>query len=495
MLSTALPKVLVVDDDPLVRDLLVQVIGESGYSADDAEDGETALAKMSGGRYDAVFTDLMMPRMGGMDLLRRLKVINPSVPVIVITGFPSMETGISALKEGATDFVTKPFRLNEIKLLLDKLVRKSRLEQDSQAGGGHNFLDVVNEKLYEKVKHISMLSYINESISEIRENSRLMDWVAHTARDLTGAGEVTVGFIEEDRFVVRRALGVSSGLVVKFAGTAMAEAQRTKSCCQSPPGVPSPYGVYTLLSGFLSVPLIIRDEVIGFLNLSGKSDGSTFTDEEAQLAAALAEKMVLRFENNALYESLYTNFIDTLKALVSTIGARDSYTKEHSERVTRYALEMAQIVGLSDEESDAIRFACYLHDIGKIGVRDTVLLKPGRLTVEEFADIRQHPIIGDSIVQSLAFLPLERAIIRHHHERWDGLGYPDGIGGDGIPLLARLVAVADTYDALTTMRPYRNPQGHEFAIRELITYSGSQFDPAMVDAFLRTETGRNGPRC
>lgn len=487
------PKVLIVDDDPVVRNLLGQIVGESGYTAEDAEDGLSALNKVERGSYDAVFTDLMMPRMGGIDLLRRLKDIDPDLPVIIITAFPTMETGVRALKEGAADFVTKPFRLRDIKLLLNKLISQRRL-LDADGGGEkrRNSLEVVNDKLYEKIKHISFLSYIAESMEEINDNGALLDLVVQMAGELTDASEVSIGFIEDDEwFVVRRSSGSQSAIRVQIAGTPMEKALRAGTSYQAYPGEKKPYGTYashTLMGSFLAIPIMIKSEVIGFLSLACKPDGSSFTEEDTQLALSLTAKMALKFENNALYESLYTNYIDTLKALITTIEARDSYTKRHSERVTKYAMEIAEVIGLGEEESDAIKFACYLHDIGKIGVSDTVLLKAGNLSKDEFFDIKQHPVIGDSIVQSLTFLLLERTIIRHHHERWDGTGYPDGLKGLEIPLLARVVAVADAYDAMTSTRPYRTKRNHEHAVKELKAWMGSQFDPEMVKAFLKTET-------
>ena len=487
-----IPKVLIVDDDPIVRNLLSRIVGESGYTAEDAEDGLSALGKVEHCSYDAVFTDLMMPRMGGIDLVRRLKEIDPNLPVIVITGFPTLETGVRALKEGAADFVTKPFRLKDVKLLLNKLISKRRLLNGGSDEGGRNFLESVNEKLYEKIKHISFLSYIGESIEEVNDNGALLDQVVQLAEELTSAREVSIGFIEDnDWFVVRRSSALQDAIRVPIAGTPMEKALQAGTSYQAYPGEKKPYGTYaahTLLDSFLAIPIMIKNEVIGFLSLSGKPDGSSFTEEDTQLAISLVAKMAMKFENNALYESLYANYVDTLKALVTTIEARDSYTRRHSERVTKYALEIARVVGLGEEERAAIKFACYLHDIGKIGVSDTVLLKPGSLTKNEFLDIKQHPVIGDSIVQSLAFLFLERTIIRHHHEKWDGTGYPDGLKGVEIPLLARLVAVADAYDAMTSTRPYRTKREHEHAVKELKAWMGHQFDPEMVNAFLKTET-------
>ncbi|MDA8324858.1 MAG: HD domain-containing protein, partial [Nitrospiraceae bacterium] len=160
---------------------------------------------------------------------------------------------------------------------------------------------------------------------------------------------------------------------------------------------------------------------------------------------------------------------------------------------TGYALQIAAIMGLSEDEKNAIAFGGYLHDIGKIGVRDMVLLKQGVLTSEEVEEIRLHPVIGDNIISPMKFFPKEKSLIRHHHERFDGGGYPDGIGGDEIPLIVRILSIADTFDAMTSVRPYRSAKSHQAAVKELVRCSGTQFDGLIVNAFLQTPAGRGAP--
>jgi putative nucleotidyltransferase with HDIG domain len=197
----------------------------------------------------------------------------------------------------------------------------------------------------------------------------------------------------------------------------------------------------------------------------------------------LLKKASLVIENRALYETIYLNLVNTLRSLVSTIEAKDKYTQRHSERVTKIALLIARELRCAKEELDVIQFAGMLHDIGKIGVSDAILQKPSSLTKEEYETIKQHPIVGARILEPLGMLPHEKAIIRHHHERWDGKGYPDGLAGRDIPFLARIVSLADAYDAMTSDRVYRKGLTHEMAVTELEVNSWRQFDSAIVDAF------------
>jgi putative nucleotidyltransferase with HDIG domain len=230
--------------------------------------------------------------------------------------------------------------------------------------------------------------------------------------------------------------------------------------------------------------------VFGLLSLANKVDGSSFTDDDISLALTLVNKTALRIENNVLYEIIYNNLVNSLKALVISIEARDPYTRFHSERVTAYALQIAEVLNLSEDEKDAIKFGGYLHDIGKIGVKDRILLKAGPLTQSELDQVRQHPIIGDNIIRPLKFFPKEQEIIRYHHERYDGTGYPEGLAGEQIPLLARILAMADSYHAMTSSRPYRKAMTHDQAIAEIKRGVNSQFDGKILEAFLQTPVGK-----
>jgi putative nucleotidyltransferase with HDIG domain len=227
------------------------------------------------------------------------------------------------------------------------------------------------------------------------------------------------------------------------------------------------------------------------LNLTDKLGRENFTPKDEQIMAILLEKAGAKLENQALYEGIYANLVDTLNTLVTTIEAKDPYTRDHSLRVTNYALGLAEMLGLDQQEREMIDFAGTLHDIGKIGVHDEILSKTGRLTKAEYEAIKEHPLIGERIVEPLGLSPLERAIVRNHHERFDGRGYPDRLGGEDIPLLARIVAVADAFDAMTTTRSYRQALSATVALEEVKRERGKQFDPVVAEALLEaTASGR-----
>ena len=173
----------------------------------------------------------------------------------------------------------------------------------------------------------------------------------------------------------------------------------------------------------------------------------------------------------------------TVRALSNAVEARDAYTGKHAERVTAYGIALAQATGLNTDMLPELEFGFLLHDVGKVGVPDAILFKPGSLSQDEFALIAQHPVIGSEILRDVEFLGDGKLVVRHHHERWDGRGYPDRLAGDEIPLPARIFAVADALDALTTDRPYRRGTRFARAREEIRNHAGTQFDPDVVAAF------------
>ncbi len=232
------------------------------------------------------------------------------------------------------------------------------------------------------------------------------------------------------------------------------------------------------------VPLKVKDAVIGVITVSNSTSDSQFSDENVRLLSTLAANAAVAIENAQLFNSLEQAYVGTVKALAAAIDAKDSYTQGHSTQVAGYCLMLAEEIGLSAEEKKAVETAAYLHDIGKIGVRDEVLLKPGRLSLSEMNEIRHHSMISANILAPVPFPWQVTPVVRHHHERWDGSGYPAGLKGHEIPLLARVLAVADAFDAMTSKRPYRKKKTYQEAIDELKICAGTHFDPELVGPFV-----------
>jgi Response regulator containing a CheY-like receiver domain and an HD-GYP domain len=259
-----------------------------------------------------------------------------------------------------------------------------------------------------------------------------------------------------------------------------------------------------LLKAALCVPCYFKRDLLGILILGEKISGKTFTREEMGFFVTLANDAAMAIANAQLIENLQQKveevkelyvrehriFIHTSIALAAAIDARDQYTHGHTERVTNYCLTISKElegvpeVGHYKNFRETLQIAALLHDVGKIGIPDYILSKNGKLTPEEYEEIKKHSIIGATILHPIKELSDVAKEVRHHQECYDGSGYPDGLAGNNIPLVARIIGVADAFDAMTTNRPYRKKKTSEEAVRELKAKSGTQFDPIIVSAFL-----------
>lgn len=323
---------LIVDDEPRLRQVLVQLMKAEGFHCVEAGNGVDALQVLERAMVTLVMTDMQMPRMNGIDLLREVRIRHPDVAVIMITGNSDVETAVGALALGAMDYIVKPFQLDEVRARVKQALEKRRLILENRE---------YQERLEERV---------------------------------------------------------------------MAQQRRLEEL-----------------------------------------------------------------------------FVAGIQSLSEALEAKDPYTRGHSVRVASYSSSVARELGLGQDLIRQIELGGHVHDIGKIGVREEVLNKAGPLTPEEYEHIMTHPVIGWRILAPLlGDAPRALNIVRWHHERFDGQGVPDRLAGQGIPLEARIVAVADTVDAITSDRPYRiSERTMAMAVEELVKYSGTQFDPDVVDAFVK----------
>lgn len=350
-ITESVKEILVVDDEPLIREIIIRKLSEFGYIATPVENAFEALNKMREKSYPLVLSDIMMPGMDGIELLKRLRSLYPDTAVVMITAVSNVNIAIEALREGAYDYLIKPFNFEEVVLSVKNAFEKRDL--------------ILENRLYQK--HLEAL--VENQTSEIRQ-------------------------------------------------------------------------------------LLSKEQ-----------------ERSSELNKALEE---IQITHDA-----------TIDALSAALDYRDNETEGHSQRVVRYSLEIGKVLGLERRNLEVLARGTLLHDIGKIGVPDSILWKPGKLTDEEWVEMRKHVEYGFKMLKSIHFLRDAALIVQHHHERYDGSGYPNRMSGDNIVIGARIFAIADTYDAMTTNRPYRKALTDRDAREEIKRCNGTQFDPKITEAFFQ----------
>lgn len=479
--------ILVVDDYPPTRNLIIDALEQNdNYEASEAENGSEAIDFLQKNHCDMVITDVMMPVMNGMELLQSLRERNIQIPVIMITARPAVDLTVSAMKSGVVDFLQKPFDIENLLFKIDLYLRAD------EAAGQTTRHDAIAVK--EEREQLSLKSYVYETVEKAAEdNDEIFQTIVELAIKIVNGESCALLLYDREykKFYPKAQKGEDYG------DYGVNDITTLKDIFQEAVDKKDAVMIHSdsdpLISpSIICAPLLIHGGVLGVLAIRKKRDSGIFTRNDLHQILSLAKRASLNLENKMLYDSIYENMTSTLMALVASIQARDHYTEEHSGRVTESVVKIAERMNLPMIEMEKLRIAALLHDIGKIAIPDNVLLKPDSLTAEEYEIIKSHPVIGDEILSHIPLLDDERKIIRHHHERWDGKGYPGGLSGNDIPFLARLMAVADSYDAMTSDRPYRKGLSLEEAIRELEGNKNTQFDEKVVDVFLEVLAEDNG---
>lgn len=507
--AAAKETLLFVDDEESILDIAKTYFGSRGYFVLTACNGREAVDVLGSNSIDCCFTDINMPEMDGLELAEYIRKYDNTVPVVVMTGFPSLDNTIHTLKNGVVDFLIKPVNLNQMELSVQRVLRERRLFIENIILGkeveGKTKLEQLNRELTNRNNDLNVLNRIMTDFASLRES-------ADVFRQLV---DMTIEIVRADAacFHLIKASGDQSMIIATSAVQSLIVDMRPVRN-RGGSGVEDPFAllndtriqnlimdvvrddqpllvsnnngggsIHAQIKSFMLTPLKIRSKILGVLSASVINGKQRFNEKDLYHQTFMANKAATAIENLALYENIYSNLLATLYAFVTAIEARDPYTKEHSSRVTRLAVAMGQAIGRTNEDLEILNVAGLLHDIGKIGIRDEILLKSGRLDENEYKIIQQHPVIGAEIMDNLGLWHREKQIVRGHHERYDGTGYPDRLKGDDIPVLARILSIADVYDALASDRAYRRRMEEEKILDIIYGGAGSQFDPEMVDVF------------
>lgn len=474
-------RVLLVDDNASVLRFLVSAFTSNHCQVATAATAEEALDLLGDDPYDLVVSDIKMPGLSGLDLLRSIKGKQPGTPVVLITGVPSVNSAVFGLRHGAYDYLPKPFSVTEVKELIQRL-RRDRAE----GNGNVNYPAGLTEELARRQGGVEVLSGIGELALQGLEPGLFVEKVLEkTIRSLRGDGAVILLCDQDGKFTASRmgeAELVNQLLTLLHAhfGDVLKSGGRE---------------TFTLTKrdhGFEALAALIPGvgNAMGILCMARTAPNGAFLPDEKALLLGYAQTTAIALQKIVLREHLEKNLIDTISSFVVALESKDPYLKGHSARVSLYTGEIASVMAL--KPSDVVLFsqAGMLHDLGKLVIMDNILLKPRQLTEEEFELIRSHPVVGDKILKPLRFLSCEAKAVRHHHERYDGKGYPDGLKGEDIPFIARVVTVADAFDAMTSDRPYRVKRPIEAAVAEVIRGARTQFDPLVAEAFVTIPIAR-----
>lgn len=490
--QTESARILVVDDERVIREILAEFLSLEGFSVHTVEDGEKALTELRLRPYDLLITDLKMPRLSGLQLLERIEAERLGVLTVLMTGFGTVETAIEAMKKGAYDYLLKPFKVEEVIHVVERALYRQRLQTE-------------NIRLREALT----IYKVSEAIALSHDIDHILDVVLRAALDEVKADVATLHLRDprsgnyEERVKVIAATEATIPGVPSPAFPILAEQFAQGVPILAHGGKASRFFTESSapldLSSFVAVPLQVRANMVGVLNVFSFTQGKKFDEGHRKMLAVLASRAASAIDNARLYgelrstnddlvranTSLEEMFQQTVAGFAQALEESDMYTRGHSERVAVYSEILARGLTLPDAEVRRIVQAGVMHDVGKIGVRYDMLNKPGKLTPEEVAVFREHPAKGKRILEPVPCLHPLIDGCWCHHEWFDGGGYPRGLSGHNIPLVGRVVAIADAYDAMTSDRAYRRALPHDVAIGEIERCAGTQFDPELAEAFVR----------
>jgi putative nucleotidyltransferase with HDIG domain len=497
--------ILFVDDEESILDIARTYFRSRGYKVLTAENGRKAVEILWNNRIDCCFTDINMPEMDGLELAEYIRKHDNTVPVVVMTGYPSLDNTIQTLKNGVVDFLVKPINLRQMELAVERVLRERQLFIEniilSKEVEGKARIEKLNKELLDKNEELNVINKIMSDFAALRESAdvlkQLVDLTGEYVRSDVGCFYLINDSADQVNPIAYAKSDDSQDLTEFNPDTASdffplsGDPQVKKLILDvveddQPLLIAENNGNGCLpeqIKSFMLTPLKIRSKLLGVLSVFICSGQERFNERDLYYLSFMANKAASAVENLALYENIYNNLLATLYAFVKAIEARDPYTKQHSNRVTQISLALAKRMNCTTEEQDILNVAGLLHDIGKIGIRDEILLKPGRLSRDEFSIIQQHPVIGADIMDNLGLWHREKQIVRGHHERFDGTGYPDKLKGKDIPLLARILSVADVYDAIASDRAYRKRMEESKILEIMYGGAGTQFDPEIIDIF------------
>ncbi len=510
--------ILLIDDNAAILKNLTDILSEEGFKITGAGNVAQAKKKLKSKFFNLALVDLKLPDDSGLKLLKEIKKSNSETIIIVLTGFASLESAVYAMNEGAFSYIQKPLNVEELKITIKKalkmqelslnnknlLIRLKELSLKDPLTGLYNYR-YLRERLFSEFKratrYIIPLSIIMldidyfKSINDIyghQYGDAIIKEIAHNITSSSRVMDIITRYGGEEFIILlpdtnkEGAFILGNRLLHKISNHTFDE-KGNKIKLKISIGITSfpEDGANTESELLDSVNKALDaakelggNKVVSFKRINSKDIINIVKKSGEESIGELKEKL-FKLEsrvNQTLLESIY--------AFAKTIEAKDYYTGEHAENMVAIAVMIGKALNLSNDEIQNLERAAILHDLGKIGIPDNILHKKSKLSKKEYAVVKKHPQIGAEIIRSIHFLKEVAPIVLYHHERFDGMGYSSGLKGNEIPLGARIIAVADVYQALISDLPYRKAYGKQEALKIIADSAGTHLDPTVVKTFL-----------
>lgn len=477
----ASPRVIVADDEAIIRELVRSVLVREGFDVMEAADGHEAVALLEASEVDLLISDILMPGLNGLETVDVAREISPRTSSIVMTGATSLETARMAAQRGACDYLPKPFSESD---LVDAVNRA--LTRRSQE------LDIARQRELEELFKLS------EGVSTSNDPWEMLRLTSTAARIQTSSDVGCFAALRDGKlWPLLMGAFTPRGACEPLTDDdpmAIAAQQQAPILLTSREAHPLAHvlGDVRAPCAFalgpaaeaLVFPVVAGNEVGGAIAMGRHDDDRPYNRGDFKLLSVLAGQCGLLLKNAELVESLQQAYVGTIHSMARMVEARDTYTHGHSRRVADLCRRIAEKMEVDPRDADTLEMAAGLHDIGKVAVPDAVLNKPGKLTEDEWRSIRLHPVVGAQVLAPATFLADASPLVRHHHERYDGTGYPDHMGVAELSPLTHIIIAADAWDAMTSNRSYRPSLTEAQALSEIGQGRGSQFHPEVADALV-----------
>jgi len=479
-------RILIVDDQVAEREMMQEILDREGYETVAVGSGEEAL-KAAGHAFDLLLADIVMPHMGGLELVKAFKESSPETVSVLVTGYASIETARVAMQHGVYDYIVKPFDRAELCTSVAKVLERKRLgEENARLRELVGLYKISQSMIGSKDQKQVLESILNSGVSQTKCSGG-----AILLFDSLKGGLVIAAAAGAWEFVARLANALLARGIRSWVGE-MNEALLFTDVKQHPlfERVHHRYPDDSFLPRkikeveILLLPIKSDKETLGVLNVYRERAPRLLGEGDLELLAILATQAGALVKSRQLFSELEESSLKALCSVASWINGKSLCTHGHMERVAELSERLALRLSLTGTEVRTVKLGAMLHDIGMIGISESILNMPGELTTQERDIVKLHPVIGDEILGPISFLAEARRIVRHHHERLDGCGYPDGLNGKQIPTIVRVVSVCDAYEAMISPRPWRPALSQEETIATLAEEKGTKFDPEITDSFM-----------